>query len=93
MQFGAEESLKNDQRLLSLLDIHRGERCFVVGNGPSLKVDDLDKLVGEITFASHRIFLDFEQTQWWPTYYAMCDAVVERTKPVIQPRQWHDARL
>ncbi len=78
MKFGAEESLKNDQRLLSLLDSHRGKRCFVVGNGPSLKIDDLDKLTGEITFASNRIFLAFEETQWRPTYYTMCDAVVGR---------------
>lgn len=54
-------------------DIHKGERCFIIGNGPSLRADDLDKLIGEYTFAVNRIYLIFEKTDWRPSYYAIQD--------------------
>ena len=31
-------------------NLHRGERCFIIGNGPSINEQDLTKLSGEITF-------------------------------------------
>ena len=31
-------------------NIHNGKRCFIIGNGPSLKTVDLEKLKDEITF-------------------------------------------
>ena len=35
----------NDSMIMqSLKDKYQGERCFIVGNGPSLTVKDLDKL-------------------------------------------------
>lgn len=48
---------------------YQGERCFIIGTGPSLLVSDLEKLKGEVTFASNRIFDIFSQTSWRPTYY------------------------
>lgn len=54
----------------------RGRRAFVIGNGPSLQIGDLDRLRNEVTFASNRIFLAFEQTAWRPTYYSICDHMV-----------------
>ena len=48
-------------------------RCFVIGNGPSLKAEDLEMLTGEVTFASNRIFGIFDKTTWRPTYYASQD--------------------
>ena len=40
-------------------DIHVGEVCFVIGNGPSLTAEDLEKLSQKDipTFAFNRIFL------------------------------------
>ena len=35
------------RRLQALKDSHRGERCFIIGNGPSLKQTDLSRLRGE----------------------------------------------
>jgi hypothetical protein len=40
---------------------HRGRRCFVVGNGPSLNAVDMTKLKDELTFGSNRCYLGFEQ--------------------------------
>ncbi len=58
---------------LHLKDKHKGERCFVIGNGPSLKAEDLDRLTNEITFAANRIFKIFPYTKWRPTYYFCID--------------------
>ena len=54
-------------------NIHLGERCFIIGNGPSLKAEDLDHLKNEFTFGVNRIYLIFDQTNWRPTYYAIQD--------------------
>lgn len=66
----------NDERLAALKDRHYGKRAVIIGNGPSLKMEDLGRLKNEITFASNRIYLAFDQTDWRPTYYSICDAVV-----------------
>ena len=65
----------NDRRLTALKDKHRGQRCFVIGNGPSLRITDLDRLKDEITIASNKIYLAFEQTDWRPTYYTAIDGL------------------
>lgn len=55
-------------RLRHLKDTHKGERCFIIGNGPSLQNTDLSKLSGESTFGMNRIYLAFDE--WgWPTSY------------------------
>ncbi|MCP5047679.1 MAG: DUF115 domain-containing protein, partial [bacterium] len=69
---------KNTERLYELKDIHKGRRAFLIGNGPSLRIRDLDKLKNEITFASNRIFLAFDETDWRPTYYTVADHIVAR---------------
>jgi hypothetical protein len=66
----------NQRRLAQLKDRHLGQRCFIIGNGPSLLVQDLDRLKKEITFASNRIYLAFDQTGWRPTYYTVIDILV-----------------
>jgi len=52
---------------------HLNKRCFIIGNGPSLKAEDLDKMNNEITFAFNRIYYIFDQTNWRPTYYCSED--------------------
>jgi hypothetical protein len=48
----------------------------VIGNGPSLRPEDLDRLGSEITFASNKIYLVFDQIAWRPSYYSVCDPLV-----------------
>ncbi len=62
--------------LKDLKGIHEGERCFIIGNGPSLRFEDLDKLKNEYTFAVNRIYLGFDKTVWRPTYYAIQDSKI-----------------
>jgi hypothetical protein len=68
----------NDRLLAALKGRYKDKRCFVIGNGPSLRIEDLNKL-GEnddITIASNKIYLAFEETNWRPTYYTVADLLV-----------------
>lgn len=58
----------------NLKNKHKGKRCFLIGNGPSLRPEDLDLLKGEITFAANRIYMLFNKTEWRPTYYFCADS-------------------
>jgi hypothetical protein len=63
------------RHLASLRNIHKGRRCFIIGNGPSLRVEDLNRIAqnGDITFGFNRIYHIFDQTDWRPTYYLSQD--------------------
>ena len=54
---------------------YSGKRCFLIGNGPSLKAEDLIKLSesGELTFAFNRVYNIFDDTEWRPTFYISQD--------------------
>ncbi len=56
-------------------NIHNGKRAFIIGNGPSLRKEDLDKLYchGEICFGANKIFKIYGQTEWKADYYMMTD--------------------
>lgn len=71
-------SLKRAKIVRSYKNKHTGKKCFVIGNGPSLKAEDLTRLyeLGIPTFACNRINLIFSQTPWRPTYYFISDAKI-----------------
>jgi hypothetical protein len=62
--------------LLQFKGKHKGKRCFIIGNGPSLLASDLDRLKDEITFATNKIYLMFDKTKWRPSYYICLDTEV-----------------
>lgn len=68
--------------MAKLRNSHLGESCFIIGNGPSLTVEDLEILHsnGIDTFAVNRIYQIFPKTFWRPTYYVNTDAVMIRDK-------------
>ncbi|MFY1709579.1 6-hydroxymethylpterin diphosphokinase MptE-like protein [Tritonibacter scottomollicae] len=70
----------NDLGLNLLRNRHKGQRCFILGNGPSLSLDDIERLnkLGEVTFASNKIYLLYPETRWRPTYYTVEDTMVLR---------------
>jgi hypothetical protein len=72
-------------RLAALKDKHRGERCFIVGNGPSLKRTDLSHLGNEFTLGQNRIYLAFPELGFSTSYYlSVNDLVVEQCAAEIQ---------
>jgi hypothetical protein len=58
-----------------LRDKHRGHRCFVIGNGPSLRKQDLSPLANDITFVVNSFFWHPVVSEWQPTYYGLIDPV------------------
>src|SRR4051812_20507954 len=53
---------------------HPGPRCFIIGNGPSLKEQDLSRLTGEVTFATNSFYLHpLAKEQQLPMYYLLSD--------------------
>ena len=50
-------------------------RAFVIGNGPSLKPPQLEKIHQneDVSFGVNRIHLIYPQTKWRPTYFVMMD--------------------
>jgi len=67
------------RRLAALKDTHKGERAFIIGNGPSLKQTDLTKLKGEYTFGLNRIYLMFPELGFETRYFVTInDLVVEQ---------------
>jgi hypothetical protein len=64
------------RRLGELKDIHRGQRCFIIGNGPSLKQTDLSRLRDEYTFGMNRIYLGFPEMGFQTTYFLTINSLV-----------------
>lgn len=67
------ERSADSEYIRSLQDLHEGKRCFVIGNGPSLTPQDLDRIQNEFSFASNKIYHIFDKTAWRPSYYVCTD--------------------
>lgn len=52
---------------------HLGRRCFIVGNGPSLRDQDLTRLRGEVVFVVNRFIHHPDAEAIDPTYYVIVD--------------------
>jgi hypothetical protein len=73
------------ERLAALKDRHKGQRCFIVGNGPSLKQTDLSHLKGEFTLGQNRIYLAFPEWGFSTSYYlSVNNLVIEQSTPDIE---------
>jgi hypothetical protein len=59
----------NRERLQALQGRHIGQRAFIIGSGPSIRMMDLSPLKNEITFGMNRIYLLFDTLNFLPTYY------------------------
>ena len=75
------------ERLEEFRDRHRGERCFVVANGPSLRHTDLGLLKDELTIGMNRIYRMREINGFSPTYLAVfdMDSQIEQVADEIRP--------
>lgn len=75
---GNFEKTKYSKRLKAFQNIGKGKICFVIGNGPSLKPEDLSVLYENNidSFAANRVYNTFDKTNWRPTYYFSEDEFV-----------------
>ena len=69
------EKTKHSRKLKNFKSIYEDGVCFIIGNGPSLKAEDLEILNQKRipTFGFNRIYLMFDYTNWRPTYYVSQD--------------------
>lgn len=60
-----------------LKGLHRGKRCFILGTGPSLRYEDLERLREnkDICISVNSIFRAYDSTSWRPDYYVLTDRV------------------
>lgn len=56
-------------------DRHKGERCFILANGPSLNQLDFSKLAGEKTFTVNQIVRNNQFEKLKPTYHLWADRI------------------
>jgi hypothetical protein len=77
--------MQNKARLETWRDRYQGERCFVIGNGPSLRQTDLSKLKGEFTIGMNRIYLAFDEHDFTTScLVSVNDLVLEQCHEDIQ---------
>ena len=75
------------RRLRRFKDIHKGERCVIIGNGPSLRRMDLAFLSKETTFGLNRIYLLTEELNFDISYLVVsAPLVMEQFAKEIQNR-------
>lgn len=57
---------------------YTGRRCFIIGNGPSLREQDLDKIsrYGDICFGFNAIHKLYDRTKWRPDFICVKDPLV-----------------
>ena len=70
------ENKRNYYKLENLHNKYIGQRCFLMGNGPSLNQMDLSVFENDIVFASNRCYLLYDQIDWRPKFYASVDTRV-----------------
>lgn len=83
----ATDPIRRDtiRNIKKLHNKHQGERCFVIGNGPSLQNTDMTKLRNEYTFGLNRIYLMFEELGFSTSYFvSINDLVIEQSAAEIQ---------
>jgi hypothetical protein len=77
----ADERIKSGDfsqyaRLQEFKDKYKGKRCFIVATGPSLLIEDLEKLNGEYCFGMNSICKLYDRTTWRPDFYGIQDIMV-----------------
>ncbi len=73
------------RRMADLKDRYKGERCFLIGNGPSLKITDMSRLKNEFTIGQNRIYLAFQEWGFATSFYlSVNDLVIEQSRDDIQ---------
>lgn len=71
----------------SLRDTHKGERAFILGNGPSLSAVPLSQLEAEYTFGMNKINKIYHNTTWRPSFYYCSASPSHRDSPIEQVKE------
>ena len=69
--FKCDESI-----ILSLKNRHKGDKCFIVGTGPSIRKTNLSLLKNQIVFGVNTLYRAMEEYDFDCLYYAVSDGKV-----------------
>jgi hypothetical protein len=73
----SSKAWKSIRRMQNLHRVNpQKSRCFILGNGPSLRNTNLTLLRNEITFGMNRIYLLFDELGFSTTYYVSINKLV-----------------
>jgi hypothetical protein len=76
---------ESSRKLKLLENTHAGQRCFIIGNGPSLRQTELSRLRSEFTFGLNRIYLLFPDLGFSTScLVAVNDLVIEQCASELQ---------
>ncbi len=82
--------LRYARELNRFSNIHHGEDCFILGNGPSLNKIDLERLNDYHSFGLNKIFMLFGRSTFRPTYHvAVNQLVIEQSAREIEELPCH----
>ena len=62
------------QKNLKLKNIYKNKRGFIIGNGPSLCLEDINRLIPEVTLGCNSLYYIYKKTEWRPTCFFMHDS-------------------
>lgn len=71
-----QTALEKLEKLKHYSNLHSGQRCYIIGNGPSISKMDMSPLKNEFTFGLNRIYLAFDTIPFKPTYYVCVNELV-----------------
>jgi len=60
-------------------DIHKGERCFIIGNGPSVNKTDFSLIKNEINFGTNRLYESMKKLGINCTYHVTSNRYIVST--------------
>lgn len=72
----SSDGRQSNKRLAGLAGMFAGQRCFVMGNGPSLLKCDLSRLENEVTIGSNAQYLAWDAMGFVPTFLTVEDRLV-----------------
>lgn len=82
-QMKKRESGKGDvaavEKIKTIKDCYKNERCFIVCTGPSLTKSDLDAIRNEYTFGMNSLAM---MDDWNPSFYGIQDVYVYNKMPI-----------
>lgn len=74
---GLKKHKKRNEDALNIIrkynNIHCGKKCFIVGTGPSLNLQDIELLKQEYCIGVNTLFKLFKKTDWRPNCYCIID--------------------
>ncbi|MBT4922854.1 MAG: DUF115 domain-containing protein [Rickettsiales bacterium] len=59
--------------LRSYKNLHKGKKVIIIGNGPSVRLEDLEQFKDYVTFSCNRFHLCYKDTGFRPTYTVCID--------------------